>query len=280
MPNDIRAAAQQAEAEITASEQNPAEVVSETPEKVEEGTPVVTQNEEDTSKVNEPSVVTPKIDDPLQILDSLQLDETQKKLLRDGFLRQADYTRKTQDLARNAKLIDEYNQFKPYIDKVLADPNLSKLVFAEAETSQEYPDDPKEYAQRIREETIAEMRKENEQREFQRQIAEDTKLASTLDPRLTTDPVFMKSIAGIVNSDPEYILNGGQKSAQQATKDALETYKFWEQQQKSNYRKDLEQELLKKKMVTPQSGSPMTTAGLPPKSIREAALRAEEELTR
>lgn len=277
MPNDIRAAAQQAEEEITANEQISTEVKPETTEVGGEGDKVEKQSEVTT----ETKKTTPQVDtDPLQFLETLKLDEAQKKLLKDGFLRQADYTRKTQEVASKVKLLDEYEQFKPYIDKVLADPNLKKLVFEENKTEDDYPDDPKAYAERVKQETLAEVEKANQEQRFADMMDRDTKTATELDPRLSSDPIFMKAIAGIVNSDPSYILNGGSKNAIQATKDALDTYKTWEQTMRADYRKELENEAQKKRMVIPQGGTPIATAGTRPMSIREAAIKAEEELAR
>ena len=145
--------------------------------------------------------------DPIVYIESLadeKLTDDQRKALKDGFLRQSDYTKKTQALADERKLIDEYRTLKPFIDKVFQNEDLYAQVFGEnpqasteSTTGEEvsYPEDPREYAKWVKDEAKKEMREEMER---ERIVENDRNSASNLDPRLNTDKEFAEEIAGII----------------------------------------------------------------------------------
>lgn len=217
--------------------------------------------------------------DPLTVLETLKLDPTVKEQLKKGYLREADYTKKTQALAEERKLIDEYNNIKPYIDKVYQDPQLYEAVFGkpppngeagDQNTQEDYPEDPREYAEWVKQRTI-------EAWEAKQAESADIKAAEAVDPRLNTDPEFAKVIGGYVALDADFI--EGKKSAEQATRDAIAAHNTYIAKVKADHRTEMNKKVAEKRMVVPQSGTPVsTTGGGKPATMAEAARMAEEEL--
>ena len=216
--------------------------------------------------------------DPIEVVSSLDLDPKVKEALIAGYLRNSDYTQKTQAIAGDRKLIDEYKAVKPFIDKVLNDPELYHRVFEEngQPGGQEagLPDDPREFAEMVKQETIRAMKEE---------MANDAKAnadyqaAEQLDPRLNSDPDFAQAIAGYVALDQEYV--SGRKSAVQATQEALIKYNAFSEKQRKAFREEMNKKVSDRRMVVPQGGSPVgTNNGSIPTTMQEAAKLAEEEL--
>ncbi len=211
--------------------------------------------------------------DPLAAIDSLAIDDQLKQELKNGYLRQADYTKKTQEVAEVKKLADEYRGLQPFLEELAKDPYIQQRYLgqgeAQAQSEPEIPDDPAEFAKMVKEQTIAEM----EQKMATQRDLDD---AAAVDPRLNSDPKFAQIIAGLVAQDQAYI--GGQKSAAEATQDAIASWQEYSQGIVQKTKTDLQARVLSKKMVTPQSGSPATLQRNTPLTIQEAARQAEEEL--
>jgi hypothetical protein len=158
---------------------------------------------------------------------------------------QADYTRKTTEIAQARK---EVQQYKPVIDYIAANPTLVQRLIAETQSPQQqvadkpqeaepYPDDIEAFAKRVREEAkkeaLEEFNKfysedrqrqlaEQQQREAQQRYERDVAEASKIDPRFDTDEVFSEEVAIRVASDMDY--RSGSKTLIQATKDAIARY--------------------------------------------------------
>lgn len=217
------------------------------------------------------SNVTPQAptNDPLQLIENLQVDPTVKKVLKAGFLRQADYTQKTQALSEDRKLVDEYKELKPYFDKVLSDPTLYEQVFGQKPADPNaptYPEDPVEYANWVKNETIRTI-----QQEF------DINQAEQVDPRLNADQDFAYSIAGIVAQDKEFL--AGKKSATDATREAVTRFDTFLRRQKEIWRKELDTKLSQKRMIVPNTNSAISAGGgKVPSTMQEAAKMAEEQI--
>lgn len=129
---------------------------------------------------------------------------------------QADYTRKTQEIAQMRKQFEELmaamqDQGKPQ---------------PEDEGQVEYPTDPIEYAEWVKEkakqEALQEFMALQEQALAEERLNRDLEAASQLDERLQTDPKFQRIIAGMVSADEEFL--SGTKSAVEATKEAIALY--------------------------------------------------------
>lgn len=213
--------------------------------------------------------------DPLSILESLQgIDPKQKEALKAGYLRQADYTRKTQEISSDRNLVEEYKRYKPYIDKVLSDPNstLYKQVFEDqaesedgVEETQPYPQDPMEYAEWVKKSVLKEIEDNR-----------DVESASNLDPRLANDQEFASLIAGQVAQDVDFVQ--GRKSATQATKDALDSHKRYIEKIRTDHRTELNKQVQNKRLVVPPGGTSVGVSQGKAQTMQEAAKMAEESL--
>lgn len=209
-------------------------------------------------------------------LESFKLPEDVVKELReykDGYLRQSDYTKKTQELSAKRKDLEVYeNVIKP---RLIQDPKLQAAIFgtgqpeAEATDQPEYPEDPKEYAEWVIQEAQNRMRSEQA-------YENDLQQASQMDTRLN-DEKFAKVIAGIVAQDGDY--TGGRKTAVAATQEAIAYWDNYKESILSEARNSFVQKAKDKRMVFPSGGSPVATQTARPKTIQEAAAMAEEELS-
>jgi hypothetical protein len=218
--------------------------------------------------------------DPLTYIDSLKdknLTAEQKKALKDGYLRQADYTKKTQEIAEARKMADEYRKYQPILQKVLSDQKLLETVLGiegqnDAEKSP-YPEDPLEYAKWVKSQVIEEMQQLNAQNaDFQNAMNLDKRLQGTTDE----DVKFQKLVLGIVAQDEDY--KQGRKTATQATQDALAWYADWQKGYTTKVQQDLTNRAKNRSFVTQRTSSPNAVEANAPKNIREAFRQAQEEL--
>ncbi len=213
--------------------------------------------------------IDPQQVDPLQFIDSLEnVDPKVKEVLKAGYLRQADYTKKTQALGEDRKLLDEYKEIKPYLDKAIANPETYKQIFGvePGEEKPEYPEDPKEYAEWVKNNTLQAI-----EQEF------DFKQAETLDPRLNEDEDFAYAVAGLVAMDQDF--RAGKKSAVQVTTESIKKLDSFLAKQKEVWRKEMTNKARERRMVVPNQGTPVGTGGNKvPATMQEAAQMAEEQM--
>lgn len=236
--------------------------------------------------------VTPTPFDPIAFIETLSIPEDQKKALREGYLRQADYTRKTQGIST---IQSEYNEYKsrgkPILDRIFADPKLLKIVLGlndDGAPATELPDvppeDPTEYAQWLEGRIFKKMQVQEEERS-KRSIEDEKKQtawnsrrndameAEKVDSRLTTDEEFQRITAGVVLQDERYLK--GEISAVQATREAIA---FLDRRIKSAETKAKTDLVNKAKTIKPLIGednSPREPVGTKPKNMREALKNAE-----
>lgn len=271
---DMIAAAAEAETELGTTEVTPETETTET--ETPETTETTTEN---------PSTVVPEFD-PLGELEKLQIDPQVKEELKKGYLRQSDYTKKTQEVASIRKAAEQYERVRPLVERLFSDPNLTNLVLGINPTAdpnkpaeEVIPDDPKAYAEYVIKKATETMRSEFEQREQERQAEaardHDYGEAEKLDPRLN-DEKFGTVIAGLVGQNPEFV--AGRISAVEATKKAISDFDSWTSQQINKAKEELVQKARAKRTMIAPSTSPATTQTGTPKSMREAATLAEEEL--
>ena len=213
--------------------------------------------------------------DYLKELDSSSLDPVIKAELKAGYLRTADYTRKTMELAKDRGLIEQYRQAQPILEFLNKNPELFNEVVGKMQTPQpqgqeEIPQDPKEYAEWVKANTIKEFMA------IQAQDA-DFQSAAKVDPRLDSDPEFGETIARIVASDPEFRNN--QISAAEATKKAIASFDKYISKAINSAKLTMSQKAKAKKSGSIVSSSPgRVGGGTQPMTIAEAAKMAEEEL--
>lgn len=212
-----------------------------------------------------------------EFVDKLEVDDAQKKILKDSFMRQQDYTRKTQELAEQRRL---YNQYEPILTKLIQQPELLNLVNGYGQQpqpepeEQEFPTDPREFAEYVKQQTIQEM--------MNRQaVTQDLERASNLDPRLNSDnPAdvnFQRVVLGLVAQDTDAV--AGRKSMEQAVREAVEWFDndFYKGVQ-SGYKNSVEQQVQNKRYVTPKSSSPAKTEQQIGPSIYDAYKAALDEV--
>jgi len=228
------------------------------------------------TQVTTPGQGKPPEVDYLKVLDGLELDPATKESLKAGYLRQQDYTRKTQDLAKDRGLIDEFKQAKPIIEFLNKNPELFNEVIgkmqgnAQPQGQEIIPEDPKEYADWVKAQTIKEWQS------IQAQEA-DFQSAAKVDPRLDSDAEFGEMIARTVASDPEF--RNHQLSAEQATKKAVANFDKYMAKAINSAKLSLsEKAKLKRSGSTISSQPGRVGGGVQPKTIEEAARMAEEEL--
>lgn len=272
---------------LPTSEEQPTETVQEEGVSEDQGSEP-SQSEEQTSA---PS----KENDPLSLLETMEIDPKTKEILKAGFMRQSDYTKKTQEVAEVRKAAEAYQKWTPVIRYLEQNPNAAKAMFAvgqpKKETPEEeleLPEDPKEFFKlavaKGKEEALSEVREwqrqEAQKQEAQRQL--DTQIAESekLDSRLTNDETFAKWVAGWMEINYGQQIRGNEISIPEATKLALDAHKQYEESLKQKFLLDLDEKTKKKTMVIPSgNGSPLSTANKGGKmSMREAALKAEEEI--
>lgn len=208
---------------------------------------------------------------------------------------QADYTRKTQAIAERGKELERLQRFSPLIDRVLSNPQLLAQVTGQPqgqvqpgqpETEEEIPDDPKEYAEWVKNNTVQEIQQQLAQRERAQveraKRIQDFKQAEQVDPRLNEDPKFQSVILGLVRTNQDF--QNGRISATEATKQAVADYDAQIEQIKKSaqeeYKEKLNKQAKNKKNVDKTgSGSSASTsqAQKKPQSMREAWKMVQQE---
>jgi len=198
--------------------------------------------------------------DPLEVLEKLDgLDANLKAQIKSGFMRQQDYTRKTQEVAEMRKKYEAWMQQQAQPEN------------PEVPQEEQIPEDPKEYAEWVKQQTLAEMRQEiARERDFQS--------AEAVDPRLTNDQEFAAIIAGYVAQDKDYL--AGKKSAVQATQDGIARHKVYEESMRNKVLSEMNEKAKSKRMVVPEKNGSPYSAGTKKVALtmQEAAQMAEEEL--
>lgn len=231
----------------------------------------------------DPQAVAPTEVDPLSVLETLQLDETVKESLKKGYLRQSDYTKKTQEIADIRKQAEQYAQMQPIIEKVFNDPALYRAVLGITPNQEapeaEIPDDPKAYAEWVINQSVEKMRAEFEAKDMQRQIEAkfdaDVSAAEKLDPRLQ-DSEFGQIVAGLVSQNAEFVQ--GRVSAVDATKQAIEFFDAIVKKREQQAKNDLIKRGQHQRQLSTPSGSPATLGSSAPASMQDAFRMAQSEL--
>jgi hypothetical protein len=218
--------------------------------------------------------------DPIDWLEKAEIDPSVKESLKSGFLRQRDYTQKTQEIAEIRKRAESYQQWDPVINYLQQNPQLAKELFNQQHSQNEepeLPDDPREFLKLAKEQAKAEAVDE-----LRRVMTEerDVQEAEKLDPRLSDDTEFKYMIAGLVSQDQQFVQ--GQISAKEATQKAINAHKAYEDRLRQSVIKDFNEKAKKKTMVMPSNNG--STLGTAPsgkaRTMREAAALAEEQLSR
>lgn len=268
----MNAAAAEAESELSPSEATPETETPETevPETVTDPTP------------DDPSAQVVSEFDPMSEIEKLQIDPKVKEELKKGYLRQSDYTKKTQDIAGIRKAAEQYERVRPIVEKLFSDPNLTNQILGikpdAAPAEEVIPDDPKAYAEYVIKQAKDQMRSEYEEREQQRIQVEardrDFGEAEKVDQRLN-DEHFGGVIAGLVSQNPGFMQ--GTISAVEATKQAIADFDSWQQAQISKAKEDLTRRAKEKRSFVAPSSSPATTTTGAPTNMRDAAKLAEQD---
>lgn len=221
---------------------------------------------------------------------SVDIKKLPKEMQRVYKQMQSDYTKKTQEAAKYRKSAEAYSKFRPYLTRIFSNPALQQAVFEgkdlptaakQEEPEETIPDDPKEYAEYIRQKTLQDVQKmmaQDKQLSQQQQvIQQDLAEAEKVDPRLSSDKNFANAVLGFVASDIEY--RQGRKSAVDATKEAIEKYDVWMKEQLDKSRDELINKAKSRPSDISKSGGNVGTVNdsKTPKSIREAWLQAEAE---
>jgi len=262
------------------------------------GNPITTgdgQSEEVTETteevVEEKTEETPKSETqaPLQNLDPIAelekltaLDPKVKELLKAGYLRQSDYTRKTQEIAQFKKEYDSFVARRKELEN-------TQTVKEEPKPEDfEIPDDPKEFfklsVKKAKEEALAEfrtlMQQDKEAQAVEAHFNTDIDQAQKLDPRLTGDDAFARQIAGLIQVEYADDIRAGKISVTEATQKVLESHKAYEESLRQKVLTDVNDKAKNRTMVMPKgNGSPLGTAPKTgAKTMREAAALAEEEI--
>lgn len=237
---------------------------------------LVTENVEETpTSVEEPSEPFTQAFDPKTLAPELQPAYKQM---------QADYTRKTQEIAEIRRNAEEYTRNANLIKYLANNPDIAERVlagdFVQQETVEEsdpeIPTDPMAYAEWVKamakEEILGEIRAEQEQVNHQRQIDSQIAEAEKIDPRLS-DPSqedFQQIIAGMVLADEA--VSSGTKTYAQATKEAVARYDARLKQHVESEMARLSSEAKAKRnpAVVPSTGNVVAESSTPG-TMREAA---------
>lgn len=183
--------------------------------------------------------------DLLTRLESLDIDPELKQELKSGYLRQSDYTRKTQEVAQRKSDLDTFDRLNPVISKMLADPKLVDYVMSGGVLPEQsnvnndefdIPEDPKEFLKLAEDRAYQRAIKVIEQKESERfereliakretEINIDISNSQQVDPRLSDDSGeddFKRVVSSLVSVDQG--VRNGTKTYTQATKDAIESF--------------------------------------------------------
>ena len=262
----MRQAAKEAEEEMVAGEtttdDKTSEVTSSKETQQTEGQAESQETQPETSKTTEESFA--KSFDPLKLSGELQ--PVYKSM-------QADYTRKTSELANLRKQTEDLLRFKPVLDKLVMNPELFNQVMGietKSPSSQEpeIPDDPKEFADYLENKAVERMKREMA-------VDADIQTASQCDERLN-DENFAKMVFGLVQDDAG--VKNGTKSFTQATKEAIVAFDKYMAGVQSQAREQLVNQAKGKKLVTTKRSTPLSTSEGTIKSFRDAYKAALEEV--
>lgn len=203
--------------------------------------------------------------DPIDWLEKAEIDPSVKESLKAGFLRQADYTKKTQEIAALRRKAEMYDQLQQ--QQVKPQPQAPPQS-----EDEQLPDNPKDYAEYVTSKALEKMRAEWQQER-------ELEMAARLDPRLDSDEEFQIEIARIVASDADF--RSGRIGVVDATQKALAEHKARYDKLRQSVIEELNNKAKKTTQIPSGTGSPLSTAGkAKPTSMREAAKMAEEELSR
>jgi hypothetical protein len=198
---------------------------------------------------------------------------------------QADYTKKTQEIAEVRRQAEAYKRFSPYLQKIMADEKLSQQVFNEKSPEpqeEQIPDDPKEYAEWVKNKTLADVQKmmqeEKQLNRYMEADQQDRSSAEKVDARLNSDPDFARQIAGIVNSNAQY--QNREISAVEATKQAIKEFDSYMDRVLQQRNADLINKAKSSSTGVYRTSSPQGTTTSEALSVKEAWQQAEEELAR
>lgn len=198
---------------------------------------------------------------------------------------QSDYTKKTQEIAEVRRNAESYQRYQALINYLGEHPDIAEQVLfnrnkpvQEQEEQEQIPDDPRKFADYVREkakkDALAEMMKvyqnDKQQEAKARYIQEQAVEASNLDPRLNSDEQFGRIISSMVLSQKD-LIDKGQKTIVQATKEAIETYDSYVKNVVEQEKQKLTEQARNKKNPVPQSSpSDVKEKSKIPQSIREA----------
>lgn len=270
--------------------------------KADDGTPVVPDNEapEGEELEIEPTDGEASDDDSLEptgdgddgqapndefnldsFVENLDLPEEQKRVVTESLMRQKDYTQKTQEIAKQRKLVE---QWSPLIERMIQNPELSFNQVMGVNPNQggqpqeeEIPQDPKAFAEWVRRQAVEEATREIHKGLSER---EDLDRASRLDPRLEgsteSDQMFQEVIAGKVAQDSELL--SGRKTYTEAVQDALSWYERYYKTVEKSVHDGLNKRVQDKRAVTPKKSSPMSTTGDVGPTMLDAFKAAKDEL--
>jgi hypothetical protein len=215
--------------------------------------------------------------DYLKILDESALDPVVKEQLKMGYLRQVDYTKKTQELAKERGTLEQYREVQPIIEFLGKNPEVLNDIIGKmqgqvqpTEGQEQIPEDPKQYAEWVKANTIKEVLA------IQAREA-DFQAAAKVDPRLDADPEFGEIISRMVAKDPEFV--SSQITAEEATRRAVVGFDKYISRAVSSAKNILSDKAKAKKTGSTVPSRPGTIGGKSKAStIEEAAKMAEEEL--
>jgi hypothetical protein len=196
---------------------------------------------------------------------------------------QADYTKKTQEIAGSKKQLEAYKRNEALIQYLSSNPQVANQFIEQMnapktpqESEVEIPDDPVEFYKRVKEEskkeTLDEFMKYMNQREQQqshdRWVNEQAEAAAKLDPRLD-DEGFASIISDIVTNDTG--IRKGEKDIVQATRDAIARYDaHFNAKLEAEKKKLSDMAKQKRNPSMPSTNAQVKAPTQQPKTIREA----------
>jgi len=196
---------------------------------------------------------------------------------------QADYTKKTQEIAEVRRQAEAYKRVSPYLQKIMADEKLSQQVFNDKSPEpqeEQIPDDPKAYAEYVKNKTLVDVKKimqeEKQLNQYMEADKSDRSSAEKVDTRLNSDPDFARQIAGIVNSNSQY--QNREISAVEATKQAIKEFDSYMDKVLQQRNADLINKAKSSSTGSYRTSSPQSTTSSEALSVKEAWQKAEEEL--
>lgn len=261
-------------------EEQPSEEPDEAEEEAEEDEPEKEESEEEPkAEKEEPEDSEPKF------TEKVNPDELPPELQTVYKQMQGDYTRKTQEIAGLKREAQQYQKYRSLVDYLAKNPQAAQNLIdgmqgkqeAPSDEEIEYPTDPKEYAEFIKQETLKEVAERDRRIQAQREqarlqeqyLTQQTDEARKLDPRLDSDNEFGEIIASMVMQDP--LVRAGRKTIVQATKDSIARYDNYFKAQLDAEKKRLSDQAKKKRNVSPPSTKSETgTQKKEPQTMREA----------